>query len=220
MPEHLFSSNTLLGHYPKSKIIDNRKLRKFHRAEWIKIKKQNSGMGRHKLSLLNQKSYYWLKINDREWLEKNSPARQFTREKPNRINWADRDNELSVKADNLAKEFFLSSDYPVKVTITGIAKRLKIAYLVVKRPDCIPRTIKVLQKNAESTEEFIARRILYVTDCLIKEKRTPPLWLVLNRAKVSNPKLVKLPKVQEALLISKKKFEIAESSGWKNKKDC
>lgn len=195
----------------KSNLIEE--LRRSYRADWIQRQKQNPDLGRYGLSMVNRRCYEWLRKYDGEWFEKNSPERMVIKEKANRINWAERDVELAAKADVLANEFLTSPDYPVRVTITGIAKRLKFAYLVVKRPDCIPKTIEILKKNAESTEDFIARRILYATDCLISEKVPAQLWMVLNRAKVSRPSLIKLPKVQIALAKSKEKLETAYYSG-------
>lgn len=93
---------------------------------------------------------------------------------------------------------------------------MKIAYLVTKRPNCIPSTIEVLRKYAESTEDFIARRIRYVTDCFIKEKVIATSWQVLNRAKVSRPRLLKLPTVQEAVRISTARLENFRVSGWQS----
>jgi len=188
-------------------------LRKLYRADWIERQKQNPDLGRSKLSLLDRKSYQWLIKHDREWFNENSPERKVVKEKANRINWAERDLEFAAKANVLAKKFLTSPNYPVRVTVTGIAKRLKIAYLVSKRPDCIPKTIKNLKTNAESTEEFIARRILYATDCLISERVAAQPWMVLNRAKVSRPTLIQLPKVQIALVRSKEKLERAYYSG-------
>jgi hypothetical protein len=205
----LRTSKVITGEIARLKTDSIKTLRKSYRSEWIKMQKQNPCLGRHKLSLLNRKSYQWLKVHDGEWFEENSPERKVIKEKANRVNWAERDLELAAKADVLAKEFLTSLKSPVRVTVTGIAKRLKIAYLVVKRPDCIPKTIKILKKNAESTEEFIARRILYATNCLISEKVPAQPWMVLNRAKVSSPKLIKLPKVQIALARSKEKLERA-----------
>lgn len=195
----------------KSDLI--KEMRKSYRADWIQRQKQNPSLGRYELSLLNRKSYQWLRTHDGEWFEKNSPNRKLVKEKANRINWAERDIELAAKADILAKEFLTSPNYPVRVTVTGIARRLKIDYLVVKRPDCIPKTIETLRKNAESNEEFIARRIIYATDCLISERVAAQTWMVLNRARVSTSHLISLPKVQTALAISKEKLETAYYSG-------
>lgn len=209
----LRTSEVIKGEKARRKTDLIETLRKSYRADWIERQKQNPDLGRHKLSLMNRKPYNWLRLNDKEWFEENSPKRKVIKEKANRVDWAERDLELAAKADVLAKEFLTSLNSPVRVTITGIARRLKIAYLVVKRPDCIPKTIEILKKNAESTEEFIARRILYATNCLISENVPARPWMVLNRAKVSSPKLIKLPKVQIALAMSKEKLEKAYYSG-------
>jgi hypothetical protein len=187
---------------------------KSYRSKWKEMRKINPKFGRRQLGEANRKIYQWLTANDKEWFEENSPPRKFAREKSPRIDWKRRDEELSTQAERMALEMLNSSDKPIQVTVTGIAKRLQFAYIVSKRPDCIPKTIKILHKYAESTEEFIARRVRYATDCFIREKISVPRWKILIRAGVTKPALVQLPKVQEAIIESAIRISKAQDSGW------
>jgi hypothetical protein len=187
---------------------------KSYRTNWKEMQKTNPEFGRRQLGEVNRKIYQWLATNDKEWFEQNSPSRRVAREKAPRIDWKRKDEELFTQTEQMALEMLNSSDKPIQVTVTGIAKRLQFAYIVSKRPDCIPRTIKVLHKYAESTEEFIARRVRYATDCFVREKISAPRWKILIRACVTKPALVQLPKVQEAIAESVSRISNAHDSGW------
>jgi hypothetical protein len=193
---------------------ENNEMRKLFRTEWINLQKQNPELGRSKLLLLKHNIYRWLVHNDKEWFELNSPVRQVIREKPNRIDWVSRDDKLSNQVYEVAKRLLSAPGYPIWISKTFLAKTLKIHHIVTKRPECMPKTLDALNLNSETNEEFIARRIRFVTDCFIQEKIRASYWKILMRARVIRPKLVNLPKVQEAIKESLERIGCAESKGW------
>lgn len=190
------------------------KLRNQFRKRWLKLQKQNPNLGRSKLGLLDRRVYQWLTKNDRDWFELNSPARKIIKEKENRIDWETRDENLSKQVYETAKEILETPGYPVWISKTFLSKSLKIHHVVVKRPECIPKTIEALHNNTETKEEFIARRIRFAADCFIQEKMRTSYWKIIMRANVMRPHLIKLPKVQEAIRESLEKAERSESNGW------
>jgi hypothetical protein len=120
------------------------------------------------------------------------------------------------QAETIALEMLNSTEKPVRVSVTGVARKLSIAYLVNKRPDCIPKTIQTLKKYAESTEEFIVRRLRFSTDCCIKEKFPAADWQLMIRAGVMKPHLIQLPKVQKEITELLNRIKIAYWNGWQN----
>ena len=135
-----------------------------------------------------------------------------------RIDWKKRDVEYCQNVEKLAKEILSSSDYPVQLTITGLSKRLNFQHMVNKTPHRIPKTLKMLKNYAENTEEFIVRRINYVTESFVKENIYASKSAILTKVRVSKPTLVQLPKVQTALDKSFAKLEKLKNSGFISKK--
>jgi hypothetical protein len=107
-----------------------------------------------------------------------------------------------------------NSDPPKWVSKTFLSKKLKIHHIVVKRPDCLPKTLRALDLNSESNEEHIARRIRFAANCYIQEKSRASYWKILMRAKVIRANLIDLPKVQDAIKESLDRISVAESNGW------
>jgi hypothetical protein len=201
------------GHLPE--FNKNLEKRNHYRSQWKLMQQLNPKLNRTELRKLNPSIGNWLYIRDMAWLDENSPARQISKKRKNRVDWKTRDREFSLKAEKLALELLSDSGKPVRVTATGLAKRLNFNYLLSKRRDCIPETLKTLKKYAESTEDFIARRIYYAADCFIGEKRSATYWQLIMRAALQTPHLVKLPKVQKAIKDSLAKIENLRDLGWK-----
>lgn len=193
--------------------------RDLFRNEWKKLRRNNPNLNRTDLRKLNPTIGNWLYTKDMQWLDINSPRRRVNKAPKIRIDWKKKDEELSFKTENLALEILNSSGKPVRVSVTGLANRLKFTYIVNKRPDCIPQTIKILHKYAESTEDFIARRVYFAANCFIEEKQTATYWQLIMRACVIKPHLVKLPKVQVAITDSLNQIKKFCSKGWKADSD-
>jgi hypothetical protein len=102
----------------------------------------------------------------------------------------------------------------VKISVTGIANKLGIAHVVSKRPECIPKTIQILKKYAESTEEFIVRRVRFLADSFIREKTLVTYTQLIKRAHLMQPHLLQLPKVQHEIIASLSRIKDAYDSGW------
>jgi hypothetical protein len=212
------SLNSPAAKAQKRKILMSKKQKKRlrFRSEWRDLLNSYPQLSRMELKLINPTAYSWLQLKDKEWFDKNKPTRRKITDKDNRINWKEKDNELSIKAETIALEMLNSTGKPVRVSVTGVAGKLSIAYLVNKRPDCIPKTIQILKKYAESTEEFIVRRLRFSTDCCIKEKFPAADWQLMIRASVMKPHLVQLPKVQKEIAESLKRIKVTHENGWQN----
>lgn len=188
----------------------------FYRSQWNIMQRRNLDLSRTELRKLNPTIGNWLYTKDMAWLNKNSPVRRVVKYKENRIDWKKRDEELSLAVKQLALELLNSPNKPIRISITSLAKRLKFAYLVDKRPECIPKTIRTLKKYAESTEEFIARRIYFAANYFIHEKKSAVYWQLIAKAHVQVPHLIQLPKVQKAINDSLIKIQNFRERGWKN----
>jgi hypothetical protein len=100
----------------------------------------------------------WLRKNDQEWWLANSPSRIYA--KPTAyIDWQNRDTKWALAVLREAERILALPGRPVRVTKTAITRLLKIADVIVKRPDRVPLTITALQDVCETTEGFAERRI-------------------------------------------------------------
>lgn len=192
----------------------NLEKRDSYRSQWKRMRRLNPKMIRTELKKLNPTISNWLWANDKQWFDANSPARQVSRKRKIYVDWKKRDVFFSIKTENLALELLKNSGKPIRVTKTGLAKRLNFAYIVRKRPECIPKTIKTLEKYAESTEDFIARRIRFVAGCFIQERIQASYWQLIMRAGVIKPHLLHLPKVKAAINDSLNQIKNLSNSGW------
>lgn len=214
----LYKENNILltdSSLEQLQIDDINKKRDSHRSKWKKLQQTNPKLNRTQLRKLNPKIGNWLYVHDMTWLNENSPPRQIIKGRKYRIDWKNKDKELSIKTKNLALELLNSSDKPIRVSTTCLAKRLNFHYLVIKRPECIPNTIKTLKKYAETTEDFIARRIYHTAECFINEKKAATYWQLIMRANVLAPHLIQLSKVQKAIEESLIKIDKFRNLGWK-----
>lgn len=191
------------------------KKRNSYRSQWKQLQRLNPQLNRTSLRKLNPKIGNWLYMKDMKWLNSNSPPRQVTKIKKFLVDWKKKDHEFSIKSEKLAIELLNSSSKPVRVSVTTLAKRLKIHHIITKRPTCLPLTIKILHNYAESTEEFITRRVRFTANYFIQKQEVVTYWKLLMKANVIVPHLVKLPKVQETVKSSLSEIKTLSDTGWK-----
>lgn len=92
--------------------------------------------------------------------------------------------------------------------------RLNRNYIISKKPNYLPKTISILERYHESTEDFIVRRFRFAANCFIEEMIPATYWKLIIRACVMAPHLVNLPKVQQSIKESLNKIKAARDSGW------
>lgn len=190
--------------------------KRLYRKKFKELMKSYPNYGRSKLRLLSVEVYDWLIKNDKEWFKKYAPDLKKAPPKQNRIDWEARDKVFADKAEKLAIKMLSSPEKPIRVSLYGLGRKLGIAHIISKRPECLPTTIKILNKYAETVEEFIIRRIHYTTKCIINEKTVVNHSELSLRASIMKPKLYNLPKVKKALIESINQIKDAANSGWIN----
>jgi hypothetical protein len=117
----------------------------------------------------------WLRKNDKEWWEANAPSRIYTKPTAH-VDWQERDSKWSVAVSAEAERILNVPGRPVFISKTAIARHLKINDVVIKRPDKVPLTMRVLQDVCEDSESFAVRRVRwaaqYFGDCGICPTRS------------------------------------------------
>jgi hypothetical protein len=123
--------------------------------------------------------------HDKEWLDKNSPARLGSSGTRPRIDWSERDKNFSEAVRETAGKIINAPGRPVWASRTGIASDLRILAVVNKHSSKLPLTNKALGEVSESIESFAARRVRWAADRCRQEKVKADKWILLKRGAVS-----------------------------------
>jgi hypothetical protein len=186
-----------LGGAEGSKVVKD-DLRDKYRREWLEAKAACPEAGRGALALKLPTPINWLRNNDREWLEENSPARRRPQPARIRIDWGTRDVEFSEAARREAERVRNGPGRPVRVTATKIAKAIGCLQMTSKRGTLLPLTVKTLAKVSESTEEIAVRRVEWAARCYRDEGIRPNKEHLRCRAGMSLD-IAKRPPVMAAI---------------------
>lgn len=158
----------------------------------------NPDLGRQGVYERVKTTFIWLRRHDREWLEAHLPARRTPKGPGVKIDWRARDAEFATAVRGEAERLFNAPGRPVRVTATGVAKRVGKLALVSKHGDKLPQTVEALKEVAETVEDYAVRRVLWAADCCRKEGLRLSPTLLQIRAAVST-KIAKSQVVKSAI---------------------
>lgn len=175
--------------------------RELYRKKWKKILKENPKANRDKLIKLAAFEYQWLMRNDVDWMEKHLPeVLKFSRKKEH-LDWKKIDVELSSKVKEACQE--IHSSIPLKrVCITEIIRETGLKKWIEKRHLKLPKTAKAVDKNLESLEDYMIRKLKWAESLYIKEGRIPSQSQLIRRAVINNTTTNNSTKIQTEILIS------------------
>jgi hypothetical protein len=121
------------------------------------------------------------------------------REKREYLNWGKIDKKLSKKVEKLCEEILSSKEFPVRICMTEIIKRLGHKSWFDKRDRKLPITAQVVNKNIETLEDFMLRKIKWTTEKFIEEKKIPSIYHFKIRAQLKNKTSDESIKIQRAI---------------------
>jgi hypothetical protein len=192
-----FGRSLTSGGWPATVAVSP-ELREAKRRLWLKLRKENHDLGRHKLRMKKMSLYCWLKKNDEEWFESQLPSRRPSEGPGVYINWPKRDAEAARAVRQEAAHIKGMPGRPVRVSKTSVAANLGILAVVTKRGELMPLTLEVLAEVSESVEDYAMRRVRWAADCFRAEGTIASTWEIRIRAAVSN-KVAKYPRVSAAI---------------------
>jgi hypothetical protein len=172
--------------------------REENRKSFLRMIEENPGLGRSALRLKDTSVYDWLYDYDRAWLDAHLPPHKHSKGPGVTINWADRDAETAKTVREEAARMRSAPGRPVRVTKTGLAKKIGQLAVVSKRGNLMPSTVRALSEVSESIEDYAARRVRWAAECYRAEGLCPSTWQLQIRAAVSN-KVAKHPAVRAAM---------------------
>lgn len=179
----------LMNILPKSKQIIQPYLETY-RKNLLQVLKQNPDIKRTEVIKLASREYYWLKLNDREWLMNTLPkARVFV----NRIDWNLRDQNYVSSIKSVVREILKEEGKPKRITGTIICEKIpglrfhlnNSTYSVL-----LCETKEILSQYPESRDKYMIRCVnwavskLIISGEILTENRIKQL---LNCKQLSNP---------------------------------
>jgi hypothetical protein len=112
--------------------------------------------------------YQWLKMNDIEWLESALPLPLKKTNKKLLEDLTHFDEQLSVKVQKVSEELYKTCNYQIKKT-TIVKKLSKIEmHRLNSMSSRLPLSSIMLNKNIESLNDYLIRRIPFVIASLLK----------------------------------------------------
>jgi len=178
---------------------NGRRVRKNHticREQWLELRMQHPDFSRKQLRDTNVNLYDWLNRNDYEWFEDNLPASKKVKKVKD---WESYDESLMYEVVAEAERIKNFSGKPIKVTVSQISSglNLKLTKQTLKN---LPKTVEMLSKVTETTEEVMIRRIQWSAECFCKEGVYPTQYKLLFRASIASSDVYPItPRVQQAI---------------------
>lgn len=130
--------------------------------DWLFLQRKYPEKSKNELRKISPKTYTWLYRYDRVWLDSNSPARRKPVSINKRVNWAQRDKNLSVEVVS-AIDIIKASERPfVRISTSRIGKMIGKLNIIEKHLNRLPLTREIIEKAVESVEEFQKRKIRQV----------------------------------------------------------
>lgn len=121
------------------------------------------------------KEYAWLFHYDRQWLRSHLPEKKKAIDGKVRLDWSQRDIELSKRLNEFITLSSNSNSKPERFTKRKFLKMTKVTYELLQTK--LPKTSRTIQENMESLSDYYIRCIKWAADVihqngdLVTEKR-------------------------------------------------
>ncbi|MBL0385553.1 TnsD family transposase [Tumebacillus sp. ITR2] len=154
--------------------------------QWVDLRTRYPHAGTTQLRKEDNALYSWLYRNCRDWLAANSPMPTDSNQSKARIDWGARDLRLSKQIHKAAQQLRQETP-PIRITLHGIARRVRSKALIEQHLDKLPETKKALTKLSESKDAFHVRRIHWAVQKIREAGEELVEWLILRVAAIRQP---------------------------------
>ena len=141
--------------------------RQYHREKWLQIVRENPDKGRLELRRLGKYTCTWLCRNDREWWEKNTPAKKYVQAYSN-VDWETRDKEILQHVKQTVQEILESDEKPQRISLRLIKTKSGLKSFDLQL-DKLPLTKSFINSVIENPMDLHKRRIQWAIDKLNEE---------------------------------------------------
>jgi hypothetical protein len=176
------------------------------RKEWATVIAANPQATRKELLKVAYYLYLWLRRNDREWFDANSPPVGDRRSPGRVVNWAEHDPKLAAVIKATVQRIKNLPGRPVHASKAAVIREVGYQIWIENRLDKLPLTAKALAENLEPLEAYMIRKVEWATEFFIQEGKCPTRLQLMVKASVRNA-AGWTPIVQDALNIAEAKLE-------------
>jgi len=163
------------GHEKSKKLVERNSAasaefevkRQYHRKKWLQIVRDNPDKGRLELRRLGKYTCTWLCRNDREWWEKNTPAKKYVQAYSN-VDWEARDEEILKCVRQTVQKILESDEKPQRISLRLIKTKSGLKSFDLQL-DKLPLTKSFINSVIEAPMELHKRRIQWAIDKLNEE---------------------------------------------------
>lgn len=163
------------GHEKSKKLVERNSAasaefevkRQYHRKKWLQIVRENPDKGRLELRRLAKYTCVWLCKNDREWWEKNIPAKKYVQAYSN-VDWEARDEEILKCVRQTVQNILESDEKPQRISLRLIKTMSGLKSFDLQL-DKLPLTKLLINSVIETPMDLHKRRIQWAIEKLNEE---------------------------------------------------
>ena len=180
------ASGAVLERYRiRNKAWDERLLAR--RAEWLAVRQAHPEADRRRLQeLVPYYLSYWLRRNDREWLQANMPPKKSKPPPPPRTDYGELDGRLAADVRAEAVRIRSRPGAPVRVSLAALERRFGYTVSIKNRLARLPQTAAALADVIESMVAFSLRRVEWVLQRCRQEGVVPSRSAFIEQASIKN----------------------------------
>lgn len=137
--------------------------RDFHRKRIQEFLKDHPSATRQTISNEIAGAYDFMQRKDREWFFANVPqaSRTSVSERPQRNNWSAIDKSLAEAVQKTAADMKNSEERPIRMTKSMLLGRHRALQKYHAEPERFPITTTTLEQLAETTDQFLERKVTW-----------------------------------------------------------
>lgn len=158
--------------------------KRFHREKWLQIVRENPDKGRLELRRLAKYTCVWLCKNDREWWEKNIPAKKYVQAYSN-VDWEARDEEILKCVRQTVQNILESDEKPQRISLRLI-KTMSGLKSFDFQLDKLPLTKAFINSVIETPIDLHKRRIQWAIRKLKEEGKEFGVYTIVDMIGVGN----------------------------------
>jgi hypothetical protein len=164
----------------QQKSVNFAEQRDYYRSRWMSLRAENPTALRNALVLLDSMCCKWLRNNDKDWFEQNSPPKFY-----NKANWEEQDNEYAERVIIAMNQIRDAPGRPKQLSVKAIGKVSGISALRKKiAAGRLPKTRALLSSNVETHRQWQYRKIQWAVKQMLENGASLTISGVLKFASI------------------------------------
>ena len=155
-----------------------------YRNRWRQLMVKNPGAIRSVLFSLDPKAYSWLRKNDLEWYERQSPPAKYVA-----TDWDAKDQDCLVKVQSAIRFLQNVKDKPSRISIGAVIRSTGLHLLTKEKSmERLPLTAAYLSVHLETAEQWRKRKIRWAVKTIYAQSGLLTPAKILIKSSISRGK--------------------------------